>query len=75
MSSMLRKQIYAGLLEIVGDDKHYWHSTYSNGSKFTESGIVELSKFMAIMAPHMLRDRDEDLDRRAKALVIKELEK
>ncbi len=75
-TSLLKRQVYAGLMEILKDQKYYYRSGIdSNFNRLTDDGRDAVAKYMLIMAPHMLRDEDETMDMRAKQMVIEELKK
>jgi leucyl-tRNA synthetase len=76
MSNLLKLQVYVGLMEIIKDKQYYYRSNVdANFNKFTDEGREEVVKYLSIMAPHMLREVEEELDMRAKQMVIQELER
>ena len=74
MTHLLPKQVYAGLFEIVKDDKLFYHSTVSSDySKFTDEGNKAVLEWMTLMAPHMRQHELTTLDAHAKKMMWKEL--
>lgn len=73
MANSLRRQVYAGLLEILKDDSHYYNGI-SKGH-FTEKGLNELHQFMAMVGPRMLQVHEDELRAKAKQMVVEELGK
>lgn len=70
MSNLYKRQVYAGIMEILRDNKYYYRSIVGdNYSHFTDDGAQELIKFMNLMAPEMLRIEKQELDDRARELV------
>jgi hypothetical protein len=71
MKTPLDKQVYAGLMEILKDPKFYYHS--SIGSEYdcvTDAGKEAISEFIAIMAPHMIKREEHELNERSKRLMV-----
>ena len=76
MSKILPNQVYAGLFEIIKNNKFYYHSSVSaDYCHLTEEGKVEVAKWIELMAPGMHKLEKEELDARAKKLVWDELKK
>ena len=76
MSKLLPNQVYAGLFEIIKDKNLYYQSGIdSKYNKFTEKGEQEILEWLKLMAPKMLEVEREELDARAKQLVVEELKK
>lgn len=76
MSSLFKKQVYAGLMEILRDNKYYYNSGL--GSRYdhlTDSGVDALKEFINIVAPHMLEAERKNLEELAKKMVVDELKK
>ena len=70
LSNLYKRQVYAGIMEILRDNKYYYRSIVGdNYSHFTDDGAQELIKFMNLMAPEMLRIEKQELDDRARELV------
>lgn len=70
----LKDILYGGLNEIVHNGRYYYHSgagpTYSS---WTEPGKIALTKYMLNVAELMFDVEHEQLDKRAKDLVLKGL--
>ena len=76
MPELLKRQVYAGLMEIIKDKQYYYRSGVdSNFNRLTDEGREAVAKYLAIMAPHMIRELEQELDQRAKQMVLKELER
>lgn len=76
MNHILHKQIYAGLFEIIKDDRHYYHSAIGpQYCKFRDSGKEAAIKWLELMAPQMLELEKTQLDARAKKIMWEELKK
>lgn len=75
-NDMLRKQFYAGFIEILTDPKYYYFSSVGTDyCRFTEEGTKAVSQFLSIMAPHMVRGYQEELLEMAKDLTWDALKK
>ena len=76
MSKILPNQVYAGLHEILKNQRLFYHS--SIGSQYchlTDEGKEEVIKWVELMAPGMYKLEQEELESRAKNLVWGELKK
>lgn len=74
MTTLLKRQVYASLMEVLKDRDCYYRSGISaDYDKLTDKGKEEIVKIVAVWAPHMLLDEEETLDMRAKQMVLKEL--
>jgi hypothetical protein len=72
--SLHKKQLYAGLLEIVRDNKYYYYSPISkNYCKLTDEGKNAIIEYMEQMAPYMIEKEQQEFELRAKATVWNEL--
>ena len=73
---VFQRQIYVSLLEILKDENLYHRSIVdSKYNKFSDEGKEALLEYMLIMAPAILQKEKQELDKRAKALVVEELKK
>ena len=78
MSNVLQKQLYAGILAVLNDDNSYYQSSVGKKGQynhFYDNGREAIIKFIEQMAPLMLSQEKEELDLRAKQMVIDELKK
>jgi len=76
MNHILHKQIYAGLFEIIKDKDMYYNSPIGKGySHLTKEGQEAVVKWLELMAPEMHELEQQQLDARAKQLVINELKR
>lgn len=74
--SKLPNQVYAGLFEILRDQRLYYHSAVgSDYCHLTEAGKEEVIKWLEMMAPQMFKKEQVELDARAKKMVWDELKK
>jgi hypothetical protein len=76
MQNLIKRQVYSGILEIINDKQFYYHSNVSpEYCHFTDEGINALVEYMQIFAPIMLKKEKLELEKLAKDLVWKELNK
>lgn len=76
MSKLLPNQIYAGLFEILKNDRMYYYSKVGESyCHLSEQGKEEVIKWIELMGPKMIKLEQETLDKRAKELVIEELKR
>jgi hypothetical protein len=72
--SAIKDLVYGGLEEIINNSRHYYKSSVgSNYCHLTDSGKQAIVEFMDLMAYKITEAEEEDLDRRAKEMVLKEL--
>ena len=77
LPNVLKKQIYAGILEVLKDRTCYYRSTVGGGSYsyFTEAGEKAIMHYIKTMAPTMLDQYDYEMNEIAKKMVWEELKK
>ena len=76
MSNLHKRQVHAGLMEIIRDSKYYYSSQVDSGyNKFTDEGMKVLIEYVTYMAPLMLQKEKDDLNALAKQIVWGELKK
>ena len=76
MSKILPNQVYAGLYEILKNKQMYYHSSVgADYSHLTEEGEKAVIQWIQLMAPHMYKLEEQELDARAKKMVWDELKK
>ena len=76
MNKVLPNQVYAGLFEILKNQRLYYHSKVSpDYCHLTDEGEKEVIKWINTMGPHMFKLEEEELDSRAKKMVWEELKK
>lgn len=76
MVKILPNQVYAGLHEILKNQRLFYHS--SIGPQYchlTDEGKEAVIKWVELMAPGMYKLEQDELDARAKKLVWDELKK
>lgn len=71
MKTPLEKQIYAGLMEILRDKQYYYQSGISSDyNHLTDYGKEAVIEFITIMAPHMIKHEEYELNERSKQLMM-----
>jgi hypothetical protein len=66
--------MFGGVMELSRNSRYYYHSTVGKTYCYwTEEGKQALTEFMQEMAPMMRVAEEQDLDERAKEMVLKEL--
>jgi hypothetical protein len=65
--------LYGGILELSQNPTYFYKSVGSDYSQWTERGIMALTEYTRIMACIMIHTEHEELDRRAKHMVINTL--
>jgi hypothetical protein len=73
MKTPLDKQVHAGLMEILRDNSFYYQSYASKYCHITEEGKEAILEYITIMAPHMLKREEHELNERSKRLMMDEL--
>ena len=72
----VKNVIYGGLLELLQTDRYYRLSSVGRDySGLTESGKAAIVEYIDDMAWRMHQSEKEELDARAKEMVLKELKK
>jgi hypothetical protein len=72
--STIKDICYGGLLELVNNDRYYYHSSVGAGySHLTEEGKQAVMEFVDMIAFKMKQAECDDLDRRAKQAVLAQL--
>lgn len=72
--AVIKDILYGGVSNLIHNDKTYRHSPIGQDyCRFTESGEVALKEFVEQMAKLIREAEQNDLDKRAKELVIKGL--
>jgi len=63
--------VYGGLQELLRNRDYYYHSgVNSKYSSFTDQGVQAITEYLNTMAWLMIESENEELDRRAKEMVI-----
>lgn len=78
MNDLIEKQLYLGIVAVLKDDKLYYESTVGKKGEynhFREKGTEALLTYIEAMAPLILKNEREKLDKRAKELVLEELKR
>jgi hypothetical protein len=77
MNDLIEKQLYLGIVAVLKDDKLYYESTIGRKGEYNhwqEGGKEALLTYIEAMAPLILKNEREKLDKRAKQLMWEELE-
>lgn len=76
MSSLLKRQVYAGIMEILRDKKYYYTSSASPSyNQLTPAGVDELAKYVSHMGGLMLTKEKQELEQLAKDMTWNSLKK
>lgn len=78
MNDLIEKQLYLGIVAVLQDKKIYYESSVGKKGEynhFQEGGQEALLLYIETMAPLILRNEREKLDKRAKELVLEELKR
>ena len=76
MSNLHKRQVYAGLMEIINDDKYYYYS--KAGSEYchlTDMGKAAVIDYINQVGPIMRKKNQEQLIALAKSMTWDELKK
>lgn len=72
----VKELLYGGLKELTNNSRYYYHSSVSRQyNSFTDEGKIALYEFTLEMAAFMRDAEDQELDQRAKDIVLKELKR
>jgi hypothetical protein len=72
--SAVKDLMFGGIMELSRNSRYYYHSSVGNGYCYwTDEGKEAIVDFMKEMAPMMRLAEQQDLDERAKEIVLKEL--
>lgn len=78
MNDLIEKQLYLGIVAVLQDHKIYYQSTVGSKGEynhFKEGGKEALLLYIETMAPLILKNEREKLDKRAKQMMWEELKK
>jgi len=76
MNKLLPNQVYAGLFEIVKNQKFYYNSRVGiDYSHLTDEGKEQVVEWINAMAPYMIKLEEEQFKKRAGEIVWEELKK
>ena len=78
MNDLLEKQLYLGIVAVLQDQKLYYESRVGQKGEYNhwrEGGEQALLTYIEAMAPLILRNEREKIDKRAKEMVLEELKK
>lgn len=78
MNDLIEKQLYLGIVAVLKDQKYYYESQIGGKgayNHFQEGGKEALMLYIETMAPLILKNEREKLDKRAKELMWEELKK
>ena len=70
-NALLKDLVYAGLVELLHNKKYYYHSTIGlDYSHLTDDGKTAIVDLVNIVAPYIVKAREQELDERAKKMVM-----
>jgi len=70
----IKELMYGGLKEIMNNSKYYYKSSVGkNYSSFTTAGADVVKEFVTDLAGYITEAENQELDQRAKDIVLKEL--
>ena len=78
MNDLIEKQLYLGIVAVLKDQKLYYESHIGGKgayNHFQEGGQEALLLYIETMAPLILKNERDKLDKRAKQLMWEELKK
>jgi len=78
MNDLIEKQLYMGIVAVLKDDKLYYESRIGKKGEynhFRDGGHEALLRYIDQMAPLILENEREKIDKRAKELMWEELKK
>ena len=78
MNDLIEKQLYLGIVAVLQDYKIYYQSTVGSKGEynhFRDGGQEALITYIEAMAPLILKNEREKLDKRAKQMMWEELKK
>jgi hypothetical protein len=78
MNNLLEKQLYQGIVAILKDDKVYYQSSIGKKGEynhFKEGGQEALLTYIDYMAPLIMKNERDKIDKRAKEMMWEELKK
>lgn len=78
MSNLIEKQLYMGIVAVLNDDSLYYKSSIGTKGEYNhwrEGGQEALLQYIETVAPLILRNERDKLDKRAKQLMWEELKK
>lgn len=78
MNDLIEKQLYLGIVAVLKDDNLYYESTIGKKGEynhFRDNGKEALMTYIEAMAPLILKNERQKLDKRAKEMILEELKK
>ncbi len=78
MNDLIEKQLYLGIVAVLKDDKLYYESKVGKKGEynhFRDGGKEALMVYIETMAPLILKNERDKLDKRAKQMMWDELKK
>lgn len=78
MNDLIEKQLYLGIVAVLQDNKIYYKTDIGEKGEynyFREGGKEALLLYIETMAPLILKNEREKLDKRAKQMMWEELKK
>jgi hypothetical protein len=78
MNDLIEKQLYLGIVAVLQDNKIYYESSVGKKGEynhFRDGGQEALITYIEAMAPLILKNERDKLDKRAKQMMWEELKK
>lgn len=78
MNNLIEKQLYLGIVAVLQDNTIYYKTDIGDKGEynyFREGGKEALITYIEAMAPLILKNEQQKLDKRAKELVLGELKR
>lgn len=78
MNDLIEKQLYMGIVAVLKDDNNYYESRIGKKGEynhFREGGTEALLTYIDYMAPLILKNERDKLDKRAKEMIVEELKR
>lgn len=70
----LKDFVYGGLTELMSNSRYYYYSKISaDYNRWTDEGLIALAEYTNFVGHLILRAQQEELDRRAKDMVMESL--
>lgn len=78
MNDLIEKQLYMGIVAVLKDDNLYYESRIGKKGEynhFKEGGAEALLAYIDYVAPLILKNERDKLDKRAKEMIVEELKR
>jgi len=78
MNDLLEKQLYMGIVAVLKDDNLYYESRVGKKGEYNHfhpGGVEALLTYIDYMAPLILKNERDKVDKRAKEMIVEELKR